>query len=71
MIPEEHLTMILTEEETFLEDLIRDYHCKSTQTSFQTESGCSLEFQNWLLRSGMVPESHLAQNRIGLYTDFT
>ena len=28
-------------------------------------------FQLWLIRAGISPDCHLAQNRIGLYTDFT
>ncbi len=71
MIPEETLMMALTEEESFLENLVQNYYRQSNQVVIQKESRFASELEHWLIRSGISSDCHLAQNRIGLYTDFT
>ncbi len=71
MIPEETLMMTLTEDEFFLEGLIQDYYKKRNQAVTHQEYRLASELELWLIRAGISPDCHLAQNRIGLYTDFT
>ncbi|GEM_PF-6021221 len=71
MIPEEDLMSVL-KEDFFLENILAEFREGKNQKFLEeTVYHSSSPLTNWFLRSGILPESHLTQNRIGLYTDFT